>query len=44
MQKTFRGKMKKIMDYTMLQKKEGEFPSDLGEFESFGDFMEEFEA
>ena len=44
MPKTFKSKMRKIMDYNMLQKKESEFPSDIGEFESFEDFIEEFEA
>ena len=44
MQKTFRRKIKKIMDYNMLQKKEKEFPSDYNQFESFENFMEEFEA
>ena len=41
MQKTFRGKVRKIMDYNVLQNKE--FPSDYNQFESFEDFMEEFE-
>lgn len=44
MPKTFRSKIRKIMDYNMLQKKEAEFPSETVEFESFEDFMEEFGA
>ena len=43
MQKTFRGKVRKIMGYNMLQKKDEDLPGNFGEFESFEDFMEEFQ-
>ena len=48
MRKTFKEKLKRMMDSNMdsnmAQEKKEEFPGDLGEFESFEEFMGEFEA
>ena len=44
MRKTFKEKLKRMVDSNMAQEKKGEFPGDLGEFESFEEFMGEFEA
>ena len=44
MRKAFKEKLKRMMDSSMAQEKNGEFPGDLAEFESFEEFMGEFEA
>ena len=43
MQKSFREKMIKMMEYTMVQNEEYEYPGDMAEFESFDELMSQFE-
>lgn len=44
MRKAFKEKLKRMMNSGMGQEKNGEFPGDLAEFESFEEFIGEFEG